>query len=348
MTPTSTAVVWADPQREAAFGAWLAPLAAQHGLRTETLRPASADASFRRYLRIDAQAGNSLIVMDAPPAQENCEPFVRIAGLMHEAGLRVPQILAWDEPQGFMLLDDLGHQTLLDVILPEQPAANLPAYLAATESLLAWQTASRPGVLPAYDEALLRRELQLFPDWYLAQHKGLTLSAAQQQVLHKAFDLIVQRVLANEAGPARDIVLLASRGHLLLAPDNGLLAPVKQSDAAAVAWRLTAQGMIRCGIGRASATFHGRDIFAPLAAELAAGRLTPDQVGEPIAELVPSWLDDPLVTEDRITGAIVTIDHFGNLITNIDKTLYDLPRHPKCQIRLLSRFNFTRITFLFS
>jgi S-adenosylmethionine hydrolase len=67
-------------------------------------------------------------------------------------------------------------------------------------------------------------------------------------------------------GTARDIVLLASRGHLLLAPDNGLLAPVKQSDAAAVAWRLTAQGMSRCRIGHASATFHGRDIFAPLAA----------------------------------------------------------------------------------
>lgn len=129
-------------------------------------------------------------------------------------------------------------------------------------------------------------------------------------------------------GTARDIVLLASRGHLLLAPDNGLLAPVKQSDAAAVAWRLTAQGMIRCGIGRASATFHGRDIFAPLAAELAAGRLTPEQVGEPIAELVPSWLDDPLVTDDRITGAIVTIDHFGNPITNIDSAMLASFREP--------------------
>jgi hypothetical protein len=113
-----------------------------------------------------------------------------------------------------------------------------------------------------------------------------------------------------------------------LAPDNGLLAPVKQSDAAAVAWRLTAQGMSRCRIGHASATFHGRDIFAPLAAELAAGRLTPEQVGEPIAELVPSWLDDPLVTEDRITGAIVTIDHFGNLITNIDSAMLASFREP--------------------
>jgi S-adenosylmethionine hydrolase len=129
-------------------------------------------------------------------------------------------------------------------------------------------------------------------------------------------------------GTARDIVMLASHGHLLLAPDNGLLSPVKQSDAAAVAWRLTAQGMTRCGIGRASATFHGRDIFAPLAAELAAGRLSPEEVGEPIAELVPSWLDDPIITPDRITGAIVTIDHFGNLITNIDSGTLAAFREP--------------------
>lgn len=129
-------------------------------------------------------------------------------------------------------------------------------------------------------------------------------------------------------GTDRDIVLLASRGHLLLAPDNGLLAPVQHSDAAAVAWRLTPQGKTRCGIGRASATFHGRDIFAPLAAELAAGRLTADQVGEPIAELVPSWLDEPIVTDDRIAGAIVTIDHFGNLITNIDSGMLASFREP--------------------
>ena len=196
MTTPSTTVAWADPAREAAFSAWLAPLADRLQLLPDTLRPASADASFRRYLRVDTAQGGSAIVMDAPPEHENCEPFVRIAGLMRDAGLRVPEVLAWDQPQGFMLLDDLGHQTMLDVIQPEQPTANLPLYRAAVDSLLAWQLASKPGVLPPYNEALLRRELQLFPDWYLAQHKGFTPNEAQQQTLAKTFDTIVARVQA--------------------------------------------------------------------------------------------------------------------------------------------------------
>ena len=196
MTPSPTTVAWADPQREAAFHAWLVPLAAQHGLLPATLRPASADASFRRYLRLDSAEGGSAIVMDAPPDKENSEPFVRIAGLMREAGLRVPQVLAWDAPLGFLLLDDLGTKTMLDVIDVANPAANEGLYRDALAALLPWQQASRPGVLPPYDEAVLRRELQLFPDWYLVQHKGVALNDTQQQTLQKTFDLIVQRVLA--------------------------------------------------------------------------------------------------------------------------------------------------------
>ena len=196
MTPSPTTVAWADPQREAAFHAWLAPLAAQHGLLPATLRPASADASFRRYLRLDSAEGGSAIVMDAPPDKENSEPFVRIADLMREAGLRVPQVLAWDAPLGFLLLDDLGTKTMLDVIDVANPAANEGLYRDALAALLPWQQASRPGVLSPYDEAVLRRELQLFPDWYLVQHKGVALNDTQQQTLQKTFDLIVQRVLA--------------------------------------------------------------------------------------------------------------------------------------------------------
>jgi aminoglycoside/choline kinase family phosphotransferase len=196
MTPSPTTVAWADPQREAAFHAWLAPLATQHALLPATLRPASADASFRRYLRIDSAGGGSAIVMDAPPDKENSEPFVRIAALMRAAGLRVPEVLAWDAPLGFMLLDDLGTQTMLDVIDAAHPTANEGLYRDAIAALLPWQQASRPGVLPPYDDAVLRRELQLFPDWYLAEHKGLTLNDGQRQTLQKTFDLIVQRVLA--------------------------------------------------------------------------------------------------------------------------------------------------------
>src|SRR5689334_20008661 len=97
-------VVWNDPQRKAAFDRWLDSVAPAHGLMAASLRPASADASFRRYLRIDARCG-SRIIMDAPPDKEDCRPFVKVAQLMADAGVHVPRVLAWDEPQGFMLLD---------------------------------------------------------------------------------------------------------------------------------------------------------------------------------------------------------------------------------------------------
>ncbi|TSE19709.1 Phosphotransferase enzyme family protein [Tepidimonas alkaliphilus] len=198
--PACGAVAWSDPARAAAFERWLARVAPAHGLRPETLRPASADASFRRYFRIDCDAahgGGTRIVMDAPPAHEDSRPFVRVAGLMREAGVRAPEVLAWDEADGFLLLTDLGTQTLLQALDPQQPDAALPYFKDAIAALVAWQRASRPGVLPPYDEALLRRELALFPDWYLARHKGITLSEAQRRTLEAAFDLIVQRVLAQ-------------------------------------------------------------------------------------------------------------------------------------------------------
>jgi aminoglycoside/choline kinase family phosphotransferase len=190
-----TLVAWSDPRREAAFHDWLQQVAPAHGLEPATLRPASADASFRRYLRLDGQGG-TFIVMDAPPERENCKPFVSVAALMAQAGLYVPRILAWDEAQGFMLLDDLGTRTMIEVIAPDRPLANLPLYQRAVDALLDWQRASRPGVLPPYDEALLARELSLFPDWYLQQHRGLTLTPAQNETLQSQFRLIVERNLA--------------------------------------------------------------------------------------------------------------------------------------------------------
>ena len=189
-------VLWTDPKREQTFALWLQQVASTHRLEPTTLRPASADASFRRYLRIDAREGGTRIIMDAPPDKENCQPFVHVAGLMQAAGLLVPHILDWDEPQGFMLLDDLGRQTMMEVIDREHAPTNLPLYQRATDALLTWQQASRPDALPAYDEALLQRELSLFPDWYLAQHRQLTLSDEQRDMLTRTFALIVERNLA--------------------------------------------------------------------------------------------------------------------------------------------------------
>ncbi|MHB1249116.1 MAG: aminoglycoside phosphotransferase family protein, partial [Polaromonas sp.] len=189
-------LAWADPARANAFGHWLAAIAAQHALRAETVRLASADASFRRYFRVDSAAGAaSCIIMDAPPDQEDCTPFVKVAGLMLEAGLNAPRVLAWDQALGFMLLSDLGHQTLLDVIAPPaaveaiaQPgAAHFELYMNAVEALVRWQLASRPGVLPPYDDALLSRELALFPEWYVARHRGIALTGGLQAKLGGLF-----------------------------------------------------------------------------------------------------------------------------------------------------------------
>nr|WP_315262999.1 phosphotransferase [uncultured Limnohabitans sp.] len=188
-------IEWAQPERQVAFHQWLDAQASAHGVMPATVRAASADASFRRYFRVDT-ANGSCIVMDAPPDKENCEPFVRIARLMLDAGLYAPRILAWDEPQGFMLLDDIGSQTMMDVINREDPQANHGLYMRAVDALLTLQQSSRPGVLPAYDEALLQRELSLFPDWYLTQHRQLQIDTTQREMLDKTFQTIVQRNLA--------------------------------------------------------------------------------------------------------------------------------------------------------
>ncbi len=188
-------VTWADPRRQAAFAGWLDGIAGPHGLAPASLRLASADASFRRYLRLDGRDG-SRIVMDAPPDKEDCRPFVKVAHLMAEAGLNVPRILEWDQPLGFMLLDDLGRRTMMDTIVPDDPAPNQPLYLRALDALIAWQAASLPGVLPAYDDALLARELALFPDWYLARHRGVKAEGRLRETLDGVFQLIVERNLA--------------------------------------------------------------------------------------------------------------------------------------------------------
>ena len=193
---TDPTVVWSSPERERLFERWLQSIADAQALQASSLRIASADASFRRYLRIDTTRGETRIIMDAPPDKENCQPFVHVAGLMQAAGLRAPQVLDWQREHGFMLLTDLGGQTMMSAIDRARAEANQPLYLQAVDTLVQWQKASRPGELPPYDDALLRRELSLFPDWYLAQHKGLSLDGQRRETLDKTFDVIVQRNLA--------------------------------------------------------------------------------------------------------------------------------------------------------
>ncbi|TFZ06799.1 aminoglycoside phosphotransferase [Ramlibacter henchirensis] len=195
---SATAVHWEDPRREQAFGQWLQGIAPRHGLDPATVHPASADASFRRYLRVDGAQG-SRIVMDAPPDKEDCRPFVHVAGLMADAGLLVPRVLEWDEARGFMLLDDLGRQTMMEAIDPQQSEQAQPMYLRAIDALIAWQLSSGRGTLPPYDEALLNRELALFPDWYLARHRKVAVEGKLRETLDEAFRLIVRHNLSSPA-----------------------------------------------------------------------------------------------------------------------------------------------------
>ena len=177
-------------QRQEQLHHWLATVLAK---APYSLAPASADASFRRYFRIDLN-GHTLIVMDAPPEHEDCRPFVHVAEVMANAGLNVPHVLEKDLAQGFLLLSDLGDTTYLGAL---NAATASDLYRDASQALIKLQLASREGVFPAYDEALLTREMQLFPDWYVGRHLGHELDEAQQAMLHKTFALLNRNILAQ-------------------------------------------------------------------------------------------------------------------------------------------------------
>jgi len=167
--------------------------ARQLGSDSLDIAPASADASFRRYFRVTAK-GRDYIVMDAPPAHEDCRPFIAVARLLADAGVHVPQVLAQDLDQGFLLLTDLGNTTYLSA-LNENTARDL--YLASNDALVRIQQASRPGVLPEYDRALLTRELMLFPEWYVGKHLGASLTDDQAVTLNTAFEHLLANNLAQ-------------------------------------------------------------------------------------------------------------------------------------------------------
>ena len=177
--------------RRAALAEWLHR---ELGGASFSLTPASEDASFRRYFRATLDDGATRIVMDAPPDKEDCRPFVRIAGMLTAAGVHAPRVLARDLEQGFLLLSDLGTRTYLNELRADNATA---LFGDATDALMRWQLATRPGELPPYDAALLRREMSLFPDWYVAKHLGKALGAAQKQALESVFAALVKSALAQ-------------------------------------------------------------------------------------------------------------------------------------------------------
>jgi len=180
--------VWLDEQLPILFNAqgWGA-------VPPATLTAASSDASFRRYFRWEG-GGRTFVVMDAPPPQENCKPFVDIAYLLSTSGINVPKIYAQDLPRGFLLLNDLGRKTYLDVINDEN-ADQL--FADAIDALLAYQQLPMDAPLPSYDVALLRRELELFPEWYVRRHLGLELDTRQHALWQRASDHLIDSALAQ-------------------------------------------------------------------------------------------------------------------------------------------------------
>jgi len=175
---------------------WLKALQASWQLDLDSLAPASADASFRRYFRIGSKNPNfgTLIVMDAPPQHEPLDAFIKVDLLLSDAGLNVPKILEQNIAEGFLLLNDLGTKTYL-AELNHETADHL--YQDATHALVKMQLASKPDVLPNYDQALLQRELDLFPDWYLNKHLNIQLGDLQKTQLKQCFQLIIENNLAQ-------------------------------------------------------------------------------------------------------------------------------------------------------
>jgi aminoglycoside/choline kinase family phosphotransferase len=178
-------------QRQKQLTDWISSL---YPNKTFTIAPASADASFRRYFRATFTDGSTKVVMDAPPQHEDCKPFLHIGQLFEEAGAHVPHVYAQDLAQGFLLLSDLGNTTYLQA-LEGGNARGL--YDQAIDALIRIQLASKPNELLPYDEALLRRELNLFPEWYIAKHLGVTLTAKQQAKLEEVFVRIIKNNLSQ-------------------------------------------------------------------------------------------------------------------------------------------------------
>lgn len=193
-TPTPTS----PDARLAQLTSWLGTLGL---VAVDSRRPASSDASFRRYFRLDVlpalqdKLGPTLIAMDAPPERENVPAFIHVAGLLLEAGVNVPAIVARDVPNGFLLLSDLGTTTYLARLDADNAAF---MYSDAVDALIKFQVTSAPGVLPEFDRAFVLREMNLFPEWFVSKHLGVTMTEAQQAQLDKVFEAITANVLSQQ------------------------------------------------------------------------------------------------------------------------------------------------------
>ncbi len=218
MTAANATITWPDATREARFNAWLAPLCQRFGFEAASLAPASTDASFRRYFRVRGPE-RSFIVMDAPPPQEDVRPFVDIAGRIRAAGLHAPEVLAADTEHGFLLLADLGTVLYLDALQVPEQADRLMR--DAVNALVQFQQRVDPHGLPAYDTALLQRELSLFETWCVMREYGHSWTPAQCQQWQRVCELLIGSALAQpQVAVHRDWM---PRNLMVTEPNPGIL-----------------------------------------------------------------------------------------------------------------------------
>jgi hypothetical protein len=211
----------ADTRRNA-LAAWLSPFAQRYGLALSSLAPASSDASFRRYFRLASASeyGATLIAVDAPPP-EKCREFAQIARMLSDAGVHAPRVLECDFDHGFMLLTDLGTRLYISELDPNDPARATPLMRDAIDALLRWQSTSRDGVLPPFDEAFLRREMELMPEWYLARHLGRQIDDHARGVLDRTYALLIASARAQpQVFMLRDFM---PRNLMICEPNPGVL-----------------------------------------------------------------------------------------------------------------------------
>jgi hypothetical protein len=191
-----TAKLYLHTDRDHALLQWLSDLDQSFALDLDSLKPASSDASFRRYFRLNA-AQKTRIVMDAPPLEENCQTFIDVTQRLQAASVTVPKILADDVTQGFLLLTDLGQHTYYDKIVSGWPDQVLQSqYRLALDALVKLQQADASG-LAVLDSQRLIDELQLFTDWFVQKHHGVTLTDQEQTQLQLIFETLANEI-ANQ------------------------------------------------------------------------------------------------------------------------------------------------------
>lgn len=214
--------------RLAALSRWVADIVADPRC---DIRPASADASFRRYFRVRLADGKSYIVMDAPPDKEDSRPYVEVARRLRGRGLNVPEILAHDIGRGFMLITDLGSQSYLEALSADSVER---LYGDAMGALMVLQAGvhTDSSFLPPYDAPLLQREMELFREWYLGRHLGFTLAAAQHAVLDQAFAALAAsaleqpRVWVHRDYHSRNLMVYPRHNPGILDFQDAVLGPV--------------------------------------------------------------------------------------------------------------------------